>query len=126
MARLVIIGGILSMIITFGIISSVYLHNTMVGVNEVLEEISANCSAENEAAAREKTNELSAFWKSRQSILNLFMRRGELDSIASLMCDLTSYVDAKSFEGAHVEIRRISLTINHMYEREVPSIDNIF
>lgn len=125
MSRLIIISSIIFGIITAGIASLIYLNQAKNEMNELLSDFLYACETEDKDQMQEKTNRLSAIWATKQSVLRLFINRTALDNLEAMLVDMDSLTKTKSFESAYAQGQRVIYQLDHIYQKELPSVDNL-
>lgn len=125
MSRLIIISIILLGIISTGIGSLIYLNQAKHEVDILLSDFIYACENENNKIMQEKANRLSALWSAKQSVLKMFINRTALDNLEAMIVDMDSLTKTKSFDSAYAQANRIKYQLDHIYQKEKPSLDNL-
>ncbi len=126
MSRLITIISILITIIIISIISIWYTDNTRDILGEVSEIAIENCKIRDNQQLINNINRLSTLWESRQPVLSLYVRHNELESVSNHLVGLMAHAKNNDFDNAYVELCKLKFMLNHIYNREVPSIDSLF
>ncbi len=71
-------------------------------------------------------NKLSANWESRQFILSLYIRHDDLENISNHIASLSAVAKREDISTAIVELYRLNFMLNHIYEHQLPSVNNLF
>lgn len=126
MSRLITIISILAVMLAISITSIWYTGIVKDELTALANEAIINCDKEDYDSLSANTNKLFDSWKSKQLILSLYIRHNDLESISGLLVSIESHVKNKAYQSADVELSRLKFTLNHIYEKEIPSIDNMF
>lgn len=126
MKRVIVISFILIIIIGASFYSIWYTKQV---TNELLmlsNNAETACSELNIKKYCDNINKLSALWESRQLMLSLFIRHDDLENISNHIAALTAIAQREDFNMAIIELYRLNFMLKHIYEHQIPSIDNLF
>ena len=126
MSRLITIISILVAVIIISITGIFYTDNMRDELSEISENALKNCSEKDSHQLMENVNRLSSLWESRQPVLSLYVRHDELESVSNHLVGLFAHAKNNDFDNASVELYKFKFMLNHIYNREVPSIDTLF
>lgn len=126
MDRLVIISTILVGIIIMSIASLLHLKDTSEIFAELILLAEESCINEDIINLTTHTKAMSNLINDRHSLLSLYISHEEIEKIESTIIVLESYVSLRAYEGALACLKQLYFTTNHLYERELLNLDNIF
>lgn len=126
MDRLVIISTILVGIIIMSIASLFHLKDTSELFAELIILAEESCIQEDFISLQKHTKAMSDLINDRHSLLSLYISHEEIEKIESTIIILESYVVLEAYEGALACLKQLFFTTNHLYERELLNLDNVF
>lgn len=124
MKRLFAILLILVLILSVAIGGVVYAKNTCEELVSMTEEAERLSDAEDTAALALQAEKMSAFLEGRHLILSLYVRHDELEKLTVHLLTLCAQTKAGSTE-VQTTLAQVSFMAQHIYERELPNLDNL-
>lgn len=104
-----------------GVFYAKYTCEQMVAMTEEAEQLSEERDVE---ALLSQAKKMSAFLESRHLILSLYVRHDELEKLTTHLLDLYAQAEAGDAE-VHTVLVQIAFMARHIYERELPNLDNL-
>ncbi len=126
MDRLVIISTILVGVIILSIVSLLHLKDTSEIFSDLISKAEESCINGDIESLEEYTKAMSNLIEDRHSLLSLYISHEEIEKIENDIIVLESYVTLGAYEGALACLKQLYFTTNHLYERELLNLDNIF
>ncbi|MCI5923224.1 MAG: DUF4363 family protein [Oscillospiraceae bacterium] len=124
MKRLFIIVQILTLILFVAVSGVVYARNTCEELVSMTEEAKRLSDAEDAAALALQAEKMSAFLEGRHLILSLYVRHDELEKLTVHLLTLCAQSKAGSTD-VQTTLAQVSFMAQHIYERELPNLDNL-
>lgn len=126
MDRLIIISTILIGVIIMSIASLFHLKDTSELFSELILKAEESCISGDVEGLEQYTKAMSNLIEERHSLLSLYISHEEIEKIENDIIVLESYVTLGAYEGALACLKQLYFTTNHLYERELLNLDNIF
>lgn len=124
MKRLFVILLILALILSVAAGGVVYAENTCEELVSMTEEARRLSDAEDVAALALQAEKMSAFLEGRHLILSLYVRHDELEKLTVHLLTLCAQTKAGSTD-VQTTLAQVSFMAQHIYERELPNLDNL-
>lgn len=126
MNRLIVISFILVIIISLSFLSIWYTKQKTQELFVITQQAMEDCRNKDIHSLLENINKLSAQWESKQLILHLFVRHEKLENVSTTISSLNAYAKNENFSQAIIELNLLEYMINHIYEEQIPSLNNLF
>lgn len=125
MSRLITTISIILSIILLSLGGICYIKQTKSEAIALTDEAIELCRQKNQAELEIKIKKLVALWESKQLVLSLYVRHDEMERIDNLLVIITAYTENESFESACVELHQLQFMLDHIYQRELPNLNNL-
>lgn len=124
MKRLYVILAILGVILLTALAGVFYAKDTCSTLLSMTEEAQKLCEREDAELLYQQAEKMSAFLESRHLILSLYVRHDELEKLTLHLSDLCAKTKSGDIQVA-VTLSQITFMSRHIYERELPNLDNL-
>lgn len=125
MSRLLTTIGMILLILTISIGGIWYVHQTNKEIITLCDDGIKYCQKEDQTKLLENIKKLSTLWESKQLILSLYVRHDEMERIDSLLIVVNAYAETENYHSVSVELHQLQFMLDHIYKRELPSINNL-
>lgn len=126
MKRLIAISAIMLLIFGLSFAGMWYARQTQEFYQQLIEEGQKFCESEDAAALTTLAEQMEEDWEKRQSILSLYVRHDEIEKMSIDIVILKGHAVNGSFESASVTLSQMEFAAEHIYQRELPNLNNIF
>ena len=126
MTRLITTLCMVGIMISLSIWGIYYAKDTQIQLDTLIDMALAQCVNEDSANLHQSVEKMSAFFTSRHSNLSFFVKHDEVDKINTNLLSLSTYAKADSFENAYSCLLHIRYTMDHIYNKELPTLDTLF
>lgn len=124
MKRVSLMLGILALLLLLAVAGVLFAADTRDTLFQMSAEAAALIEQDDADALYRQAQKMSAFVEGRQSILSLYVRHDELEKLQTQLVSLEA--QAKSGDtDVSIILAQIEYLANHIYERELPGIDNL-
>jgi len=124
MKRLCVILLILALILSVAAGGVFYAKDTCEKLLDMTEEAKRLSDADEAAALALQAEKMSAFLEGRHLILSLYVRHDELEKLTVHLLNLCAQSEAGSTD-VQTTLAQVSFMAQHIYERELPNLDNL-
>lgn len=125
MKRVWIAVSLLCAILGLSALSLYSTHTITQTMSGLFEEAYTQASEGNLDKAREAAEELEDYWGKTHRILSTYMRHEEIEHVLVSANSLTSYLDQDNLETFTEECQASMVYLQHLWDSEQPSIENI-
>lgn len=84
------------------------------------------CRREDAAALAEEMDTLQGIWEEREGFLSFYVSHEELERLETGLVSLSAYTASGSFRKAYAVLEQLRFQADHIYQRELPTWDNLF
>lgn len=118
-------------IITFALILGgivwyeISLNANVKGINNIIEELSANIDKEDLNAAKSSIENLEEKWTPFQNRLMAFMDHKDILEISCCLTSIKTYCEHEDFNEMNTSLKNFSLLLNCAVESSKPTLVNI-
>lgn len=116
--------GILTLLLLLSIAATAYAADTRDILLTMTEEARAYIEQEDAQALYLQAEKMSAFVEGRQAVLSLYVRHDELEKLEVQLISLTAQARSGDTDVS-ILLAQIDFIANHIYERELPEINNL-
>ncbi|WMJ23498.1 DUF4363 family protein [Paludicola sp. MB14-C6] len=125
MSRLLTTIGMILLILAISFCGIWYVHQSNKEMIALCEDAIIFSNKENQDGLLSCIKKLSALWESKQLILSLYVRHDEMERIDSLLVVINAYYETKNYHSVSVELHQLEFMLDHIYRRELPTINNL-
>lgn len=125
MKRLIAISAIMLLILGLSFAGMWYAHQTQDFYQELIADGQELCEAEDGPALAKLAERMEEDWEQRQAFLSLYVRHDEIEKMSVNIVILKGHAINGSFESASVTLCQMSFAAEHIYQRELPNLNNI-
>ncbi len=123
MKRLILILAILAALLGLSLYGISYARQTRDSLGELAAQAAGS---EDRASLLQAAQKLEEYWKSREPFLSFYVRHDELEKINACLSSLQSIAKSNGPAEALPLLNQLLFFANHLYERELPSLNNLF
>lgn len=131
--EMIIVSVILILIIILNIACDKFTNSSVQSMNEKINELidtayieKNNDLEENIKIVNDKNKELDNLWSKYNPKLSLYMEHDELEKVDSSLVGISNYIEVADYDEAIVEMHNCQFLLNHIKEKEVIKITNLF
>lgn len=125
MKRVITISTILLILLGCSVLGLLYIADTNERMSAYLDQSEQFLQAENWEAAEEEIAAAQELWKDSGSTINTYVNHNTVDSIGENLTRLSSQLRQHQGRQAETLLETIRFELEHLYEREFPSLRNI-
>lgn len=125
MKRVVTISIILLILVGCSVLGLLYIADTNQNMAHYLDQSEEFLQEENWEAAEKQISAAQELWESAGSTINTYVNHNTVDSIGENLTRLSSQLRQHQKQPAETLMETIRFELDHLYEREFPSLRNI-
>lgn len=126
MSRLVTICTIILLIVALSITGIFYARDVKTDFDVMIQEALDACEKEDQQALLAKAGEMFDHWENREGFLSFYVRHDEIEKMSTHLVSLQGYAEQEAYDSAHLSLRQMEFMVDHIYNRELPNMDNLF
>lgn len=119
---------IVTLIFGGNIITQNYTNNSVDKTSEELDRLREEIIKEdaNSEIANQKINEISSNWNRKHKKLAYYIEHDELEKVETNLSALKGYIEVNEFEEAVAELDRTIYILQHIKNKNIFNLENIF
>ena len=125
MKRLITVIGILVLVSGLSLCGIFYAGQTRQEMYSLISEAQALCDKKDSRSLVRLSDEMIDLWEKKQTILSLYVRHDELEKMSVYLVSLKGDAEKEIFEGASVTLEQMVFLADHIYQREMPNMNNL-
>lgn len=125
MGRIVTTGSILLLILALSLNGIWYAAQTREEMNAKIAEAEEWSRRQDQAELLRLVDALELLWKERESFLSFYVRHDEIEKMNTSLVNLRTYAEESAFDSVIVILEQMEFMTGHIYERELPNLDNL-
>ncbi len=125
MGRLITIGLILLGILALSLGGIWYAGQTRAQMDTLIEQAIEAATAKKQEELLRLTDSLQQLWEGRETFLSFYVRHDEIEKMNTELVSLRSFAEISAYDSAYAVLYQMKFMSGHIYEREIPNLDNL-
>lgn len=125
MKRPAVIGCIVALILIAGVLGIRFAHSVLEEFTPLVREGVRLAEAGRQEELLVHAQAMDELWDRRQFVLGFYARHDELEKVEAALSELISRTRSGDLAGARVGLEQVASLIEHIYRRELPTLNNI-
>ncbi len=117
---------IIAVTVTACVLSLIYIKNVQKKYSKLLEKTYSQSVNEDIEGAKKSLESFSKGFKKDEKILMFIIQKSDIEDISFLAEELEQYLEAEELPEFRAELKELTALLNHLWEKETPSFENIF
>lgn len=126
MGRTITILTILLLIVALSVTGIFYAGSVRDRFEEAVEQMLPLCLNGDSGSLKQELANLEECWGKKESFLSFFVRHDEIEKMNTHLTTLRACIETERYDGAYHILKQMQFMSNHIFERELPNIDNLF
>ena len=125
MKRLAVIGSIVALILLAGVLGIRFAHSVLDEFTPLVQEGVLLAKAGRSEDLLSHVQAMDELWERRQFVLGFYARHDELEKVEAALSEVISRTRSGDLASARVGLEQVASLIEHIYRRELPTLNNI-
>lgn len=125
-SRLITICTIILLIIALSITGIFYARDVKMDFDALIGQAMESCENESQERLLAQAKMMSELWEKKEGFLSFYVRHDEIEKMSTHLVSLRGYAENEAYDSAYLSLRQMEFMVDHIYNRELPNMDNLF